>query len=462
MTEALDTFTDQTVCVVGGGYVGLVTAACLAEAGRQVRVVEVDLERLRALQKGQPPFHEPGLRDLLDTVVSDHRLQPTADLKEGMRDAGIAIIAVGTPPRADGNADLSQVRRAVSHITAVAPAGVVICVKSTVPPGTTISLERNTRRGPRQRPHFVSCPEFLREGKALEDFRNPARLVIGGTDPSACARVEALFAGLPGRRIVTDPTSAEMIKYGANAFLALKISFINEIAHLCELAGGDIDSVAEGIGADARIGRAFLDAGLGFGGSCFPKDIRALDETAGYLGQSFWLLKAAIEVNAQQRRRFVAKILSALRGRVSGKRIAILGLAFKPGTDDVRQAASIDVVRHLQDLGATVVATDPEASGNARTLLPDVRITGDPYDCVAGADAIGLVTEWPAYVDLDWARVAGLVRRRIVVDGRNCLDAEQLIKLGFEYFAMGRARARVPQRLPANVPPLSLPWPTVG
>ncbi len=438
LPDSPGTVDDSRVCVVGAGYVGLVTAAALAESGRQVRVVEQDAARRAALREGRSPIHEPGLDELLARLVESGSLCVCDDVAEAMRGAGIAMVAVGTPPLPDGHADLSQVRAAAAAIAAVAAPGTVIVVKSSVPPGTTRELPRMLGFGASS-PRIVVCPEFLREGNALEDVRAPARIVVGGDDEAACARVVALFAHLPGRRIVTDPTSAEMIKYGANSFLALKISFINEIAHLCELAGADVQAVADGIGCDPRIGRAFLNAGLGFGGSCFPKDVRALEETAGYHGHSFWLLKAAADVNALQRRRFVARVQELLGGRLAGRRIAVLGVAFKPGTDDMRQAVSIDIVRHLEDLGAQVTVTDPVALGTASRCLPSTTLlVADPYACVRGADAVLLVTEWPEYARLDWERVAGLVRRRVVVDGRNLLDAAALVELGFTYAGVGR------------------------
>jgi UDPglucose 6-dehydrogenase len=437
------------VCVVGAGYVGLVTAACLARLGHHVSVVESDAQRLRMLRDGRAPFYEPGLSELLDEVLRERRLLATDDIAEGVADAPVVVIAVGTPSRADGRADLSQVRAAVAAVRASVAEGTVIALKSTVPPGTTAALHQaELRRGGAC--SVVAYPEFLREGSALADFWHPARIVVGGDDRVACARVMALHDGLPGRRIVTDPTSAELIKYGSNAFLSLKISFVNEIALLCELTNADIDAVADGVGADPRIGRAFLNAGLGFGGSCFPKDVRALDEMASYHGHSFWMLKTATEVNVQQRRRFVAKVQEAMGGRVAGRRIAVLGLAFKPDTDDMRQAPSLDVISHLQDLGARITATDPAALETARPLLPGVALTDDPYRCVRGADAVVLLTEWPELVGLDWARVATLVHRRVVVDGRNALRGCGLPELGFSYAGVGFAKQR-PAAAPAGV-----------
>jgi UDPglucose 6-dehydrogenase len=438
------------LCMVGAGYVGLVTAVCLADAGVHVRLLDIDQARLAALRHGRAPIHEPLLDDLLAKVLANGRLALHDDAAAAMGGAAVIMIAVGTPPLGDGRADLTQVRAAVSQAVRYAEPETVIAIKSTVPPGTTASLQSLCRRNGRLVPLTV-CPEFLAEGSAVRDFRQPPQVVIGGDDPAACERVAQLFGHLDAPIRITDSTSAELIKYGVNAFLALKISFINEMAQLCEFTGADVSSVADGIGTDERIGRAFLGAGLGFGGSCFPKDVRALDQAASYHGQSFLLLRAAVEVNQQARSRFVAKIQRALNGKLARRRIAVLGLAFKPGTDDVRQAASIDVIRHLEDLGAVVIATDPVAIANARPLLPNTTLVDDAYDCVTGADAVVVVTEWPEYVALDWSRVAGLVRRQLVVDGRNCLDADPLVERGFTYIGVGRPSRR-PKAVKAPAP----------
>jgi len=436
------------LCMVGAGYVGLVTAVCLADAGVDVRLLDIDPARLAMLRQGRAPIHEPLLDDLLDRVLDKGTLVLHDDAVVAMRGAAVIMIAVGTPPLGDGRADLTQVRAAVTDAVRNAGPETVIAIKSTVPPGTTASLQALCRRNGRVVPLTV-CPEFLAEGSAVRDFRQPPQVVIGGDDRNACERVARLFGHLDAPIRITDSTSAELIKYGVNAFLALKISFINEMAQLCEFTGADVSSVADGIGTDERIGRAFLGAGLGFGGSCFPKDVRALDQAASYHGQSFLLLRAAVEVNQQARSRFVAKIQRALNGKLAKRRIAVLGLAFKPGTDDVRQAASIDVIRHLEDLGASVVATDPVAGANARSMLPNTELVDDSYQCVTGADAVVVVTEWPEYVGLDWARVAGLVRRRLVVDGRNCLNADPLVEMGFTYIGVGRP-TRKPKAAPAR------------
>jgi UDPglucose 6-dehydrogenase len=453
---------DRVVCVIGAGYVGLVTAAGLAERGREVRVVEVDPERRAAVAAGRSPIHEPGLDGLLGVVVGSGRLRAVETMSEGVAGAGVVIVAVGTPPTPEGAADLSQVLQAVDEAVHHAAPGAVVAIKSTVPPGTTRALTRDSRRDDIT---FVMFPEFLREGSALEDLRNPSRVVVGGEDGAAVQRVAALLGGPDTPRLLCDSVSAELIKYGSNAFLATKISFINEMAQLCELTGADIEKVADGMGLDPRIGRSFLSAGLGWGGSCFPKDVRALETSAGYHGQSFWLLKAAIEVNSQQRRRFTAKFLHGLGGSLEGRRVAILGLAFKPFTDDMRQAPALEVVRQLEDLGAVVVATDPVALDRARPLLPRTTLVADPYEAVTGADAVGLVTEWPAYRELDWGRVIGLMGGRLVVDGRNCLDGRAITGGGGIYVSMGRRTRGLPPQAPGAtaegisfgaVPPLPL------
>jgi UDPglucose 6-dehydrogenase len=425
------------ICIVGAGYVGLVTAVCLADSGVVVRLFDVDSDRLDLIRQGKTPIHEPLLDELLQSVLARKTLMLCGSAATAMRGAQVIMLAVGTPPLSDGRADLRQVRGALSIAVAQAGPGTVLVIKSTVPPGTTTALQPFCRQRGRTLPLTV-CPEFLAEGSAVRDFHHPPQVVIGGGDLTACERVARLFQHLDAPIRITDATSAELIKYGVNAFLALKISFINELGQLCELTGANVGSVADGIGTDARIGRAFLGAGLGFGGSCFPKDVRALDQAASYHGQNFSLLRAAVEVNSQQRIRFVAKIQKALHGRLAGRRIAVLGLAFKPGTDDIRQAASIDVIRHLEDLGAMVVATDPVARANATPLLPMTEIVADPYACVTGADAVVVVTEWPEYLALDWSRVAQLVRRPLVVDGRNCLDGDALVEAGFTYISVGR------------------------
>ncbi|HYA00442.1 MAG TPA: UDP-glucose/GDP-mannose dehydrogenase family protein [Candidatus Binatia bacterium] len=442
---------DRVICVIGAGYVGVVTAAGLAESGRRVHLVEVDARRRATVAAGRSPIHEPGLDELLAEVVANGRLTTAETMREGVAGAGIVIVAVGTPPTPGGEADLSQVRGAVDEAVRHAGPGTVIAIKSTVPPGTTRSLARSAGRADIS---FVMFPEFLREGAALHDMHHPSRVVVGGDDPQAVSRIAALFGAIDTSVVLCDSVSAELIKYGSNAFLATKISFINEMAQLCELTGADITKVADGMGLDPRIGRSFLSAGLGWGGSCFPKDVRALETSAGYHGQSFWLLKAAIEVNSQQRSRFVGKLRHGLGGSLEGRRVTVLGLAFKPFTDDLRQAPSLEVIRHLEDLGAEVTATDPVALSGAEAVLPRTRLVADPYEALAGADAAGLVTDWPEYRELDWARALASMRGRLVVDGRNWLDGEAIARQGGIYVCMGRAP--VAEAPPATVVP-SLP-----
>ena len=426
---------ETTVTVVGAGYVGLVTAACLASGGRDVLVVESDGHRRRAVEAGRVPIHEPGLEPLVARGRALETLRVTSDLQAALRESTMVIVAVGTPPLADGSADLTAVEEVVAQIGSGCKPGTVVVMKSTVPPGTA---ERLRRMLGEQGPALVSCPEFLREGTALEDWYGASRIVLGGNDDAAVDRVVEVM-GVPGAAVVrTDSTSAELIKYGSNAFLALKISFINEMANVAELMGGDVDHVALGMGTDPRIGRSFLHAGLGFGGSCFPKDVRALDRAAMKSGYSFWMLKAAIEVNEQQRSRFVGKIREAVGNDLEGRRIALLGLAFKPGTDDMRQAPSIDVAARLVELGATVVAHDPVAAEKAAEHLNGVELASTPYAALEGADAVAIVTEWPEYITLDWERASSLMRAPVVIDGRNCLDRDHLVALGFNYLSIGR------------------------
>jgi len=426
------------VAVVGAGYVGLVHGACLAAAGRAVTMVEVDEERRSVLESGRVPIYEPGLDRLMQSALEAGLLRVTGDITSALVDARVVVVAVGTPSAADGRADLAAVDAAVQGVRGHARPGTVLVIKSTVPPGTAVRLAGQLSGAPFRIP-VVSCPEFLREGSAVEDMRTPSRVVLGGADPGAIERVAALMAVPGAELVVTDNTSAELVKYGSNAFLALKISFINEIANVCELMGGDVDHVAHGMGLDPRIGRAFLNAGLGFGGSCFPKDVRALDQAAGRNGYSFWMLKTAIEVNEQQRARFVQKVRTAIGNNMQTRRVAVLGLAFKPATDDLRHASSIDIIHSLVDQGAEVVAHDPVAMRKAGPMLPaSVRFAADPYDAVRGADAVCLVTEWPQYVQLDWEQVRALVRRPIIVDGRNCLNRARMGALGFNYYSVGR------------------------
>jgi UDPglucose 6-dehydrogenase len=427
----------EPLVVVGAGYVGLVTGACLAGTGRSVTLVEVDAGRCEMIARGEAPIYEPGLSDLLKDVVERGTLTVRPDLEGALEESRMVMIAVGTPPLPDGRADMRALNIVAAQIAASAQPDTVVVVKSTVPPGTARRLMRLFATVP-MKLHVVSCPEFLREGTAIGDITEASRFVVGGDNDSAVARVVRVLNPFDTPVLRTGNTAAELIKYGSNAFLATKISFINEMANLCDLLNADVDDVARGMGLDPRIGGASMRAGLGFGGSCFPKDVAALEDAARREGFSFWLLRSAIEVNEQQRMRFIQKIRDAIGNHLDTRRIALLGLAFKPGTDDLRQAPSIVIAHRLMELGAEVIAHDPAAMPIARELIPELELAPDPYTAVAGADVVAIVTEWPEYVELDWARAAALVRQRNIVDGRNCLDPQLVAEHGFNYHAMGR------------------------
>ncbi len=427
----------EPIAIVGAGYVGLVTGACLAAAGRRVTLVEVDAKRRSQIAGGEAPIYEPGLKPLLRRMVDGGNLTVEADLALVLTDHRLVVLAIGTPALADGRADLDALDEVTATIAEHAVPGTVIVIKSTVPPGTGRRLQRRLG-GDDRGLEVVSCPEFLREGCAVADITQSDRFVIGGRDAGAVSRVATALNPFGAPVLRTGNTEAELIKYGSNAFLAMKISFVNEIANLCDQMDADIDGVAHGMGLDARIGSASLHAGLGFGGSCFPKDVAALENAARREGVTFWMLRSAIEVNEQQRMRFVQKIRDAVGNDLEGCRVAMLGLAFKPGTDDMRQAPSLAIAGRLLELGATVIAHDPVAIGEAAVLMPGVEFAADVYSALDGADVIAVVTEWPEYLAVDWQKAATLVRRRAVVDGRNCLDPATLAAHGFNYQGIGR------------------------
>ncbi|MGA9920275.1 MAG: UDP-glucose/GDP-mannose dehydrogenase family protein [Candidatus Dormiibacterota bacterium] len=423
--------------MVGAGYVGLVTGACLAAVGQRVTLVEIDPERRSMIARGDAPIYEPGLEPLLRRVIDSGNLTVTGDLALALKSHKLVVLAVGTPSLSDGMADLSALDEVTATIAEHAESATVVVIKSTVPPGTGRRTQRRLG-GDDRGLQVVSCPEFLREGCAVDDITRSDRFVVGGRDDAAVSRVVAALNPFDAPVVRSGNTEAELIKYGSNAFLAMKISFINEIANLCDQLDADIDGVAHGMGLDARIGSASLRAGLGFGGSCFPKDVAALEHAARREGSTFWMLRSAIEVNEQQRMRFVQKIRDAVGNDLEGRRVALLGLAFKPGTDDMRQAPSLAIAARLLELGASVIAHDPVAMEVAAALMPGVEFAEDMYSAIDGADVIALVTEWPEYLTLDWQRAASLVQRRAVVDGRNCLDPATLAVHGFNYHGIGR------------------------
>ncbi len=420
----------EPIGVIGVGWVGLVTAACFAELGHRVVARDIVAEKVETLTRGETTIHEPGLEALLKRNAE--RLTFTTDMGELLDAARLLFVCVDTPPTHSGDADLSRVRSVVADLRADGEH--VLIMKSTVPAGTGQSIRRDLSGLA-----YVSCPEFLKEGSAVEDFMHPDRVVIGADpgDETAGDAVARLYEPLGGEIVRTDVASAEMIKLASNAFLATKISFVNEIANVCEEVGADVAEVARGMGLDQRIGASFLRAGIGYGGSCFPKDVSALKMLAGNSGYHFQLLNAVIEVNELQKRRVVGKLQRHL-GSLLGKRVALLGLAFKPDTDDMREASSLVLAARLEGEGAEVVAYDPVAAEAARGLLSEVEFRESALDALAGADAAVLVTEWAEFAELDWNEAAARMARPLLVDGRNFLDANQLRGAGFEYEGIGR------------------------
>jgi UDPglucose 6-dehydrogenase len=417
--------------VIGVGWVGLVSAACFAEIGHPVVAVDIDAEKVESLRSGAPlPIHEPGLGELVER--NRGRLTFTTEISDVLDAARLLFCCVDTPPTYSGDADLSRVEAVVAEL----PEGRAhaLVMKSTVPAGTGEAIRR-------RKPDlvYISCPEFLKEGSAVRDFLEPERVVIGADEGSewAADEVAAAYEPLGGEIVRTDVASAEMIKLASNAFLATKISFINEIANVCEGVGADVDEVARGMGLDGRIGPQFLQAGIGYGGSCFPKDVSALKMLAGNSGYHFQLLNSVIEVNELQKRRVISKLSKHL-GSLVGKRIALLGLAFKPNTDDMREASSLVLAARLQGEGATVVAYDPVAERPAEQLLPSVELRGSAAEALDAADAAILVTEWPEFGELDWEELVGRMANPLVVDGRNFLDPARLRAAGYTYEGIGR------------------------
>jgi UDPglucose 6-dehydrogenase len=423
----------EPVAVIGTGYVGLVTAAGFAELGNEVWCVDIDAQKIARLQRGEIPIYEPGLAESI--ARSGSRLHFSTDLAPALEHARLLFVAVGTPPTYSGDADLSAVHAVVDSMPPSDRHALVM--KSTVPVGTGASIRRVLDERGRAGYSYVSCPEFLKEGSALEDFRHPDRVVVGdGADWAGDAVVD-LYAPLGAPLVRTDIASAEMIKLAANAFLATKISFINEIANVSELTGADVLEVARGIGLDTRIGPHFLRPGIGFGGSCFPKDVSALKQLAGNSGYHFQLLTAVIEVNELQKRRVIAKLQKHL-GSLVGKTVTLLGLAFKANTDDMREASSLVLAGRLQADGARVRAYDPVAESEARKLMRGVEFASSALDAVDGADALVVVTEWPEFAALDWREVAAHMPGRVVIDGRNCIDGDAVRAAGFAYEGIGR------------------------
>ncbi|MBN1595477.1 UDP-glucose/GDP-mannose dehydrogenase family protein [candidate division FCPU426 bacterium] len=426
------------ICVVGTGYVGLVTCACFADLGNEVIGVDNDTGKIEKLQKGIVPIYEPGLQELIDHNL-DKRLTFTTDLKLGVEKSEFIFIAVGTPPLETGEADLAAVKQVAAGIGRNLNGHKIVVDKSTVPVGMgdLVASIIEEHSGGQHKVEVVSNPEFLREGSAVHDFLQPDRILIGTNDPVAAARVGELYEPLEAKIIATDLRSAEMIKYASNAFLATKITFINEIANVCEKVDADVSKVAFGMGLDARIGPAFLNAGAGYGGSCFPKDVSALIHKAEKEGYDFKILKAVVQANILQKKSMLARIKDLL-GPLEGKQIAALGLSFKPNTDDLREAVALEVIKELQENGARVRAYDPAAGENARQLLVNVKLAENAYEAVAGAHCLVIFTEWNEFKEMDLERVKNLMKTPVIVDGRNILDPEKVKALGFSYRGVGR------------------------
>ncbi|HXF97811.1 MAG TPA: UDP-glucose/GDP-mannose dehydrogenase family protein [Gaiellaceae bacterium] len=421
------------VAVFGAGYVGLVTGACFADLGHEVVVRDIVAEKIDALRRGELPIHEPGLEDVI--ARNRERLRFTTDAGEAVERAEVVYVAVGTPPTYSGDADLSAVWTVVDELPRV-DRRIVLAMKSTVPVGTGATVRHRLEQRGLGNVGYVSNPEFTAEGTAVRDFMHPDRIVIGAFEEADGDVVERLHAGIEAPVVRCDVASAEMIKLAANAALVTRISFINEIANVCEATGADVTTVARGIGLDRRIGPAFLRAGIGFGGSCFPKDSLALKQLAANSGYNFQLLNAVIEVNELQKRRVIGKLQRRL-GSLRGKKVALLGLAFKPGTDDMREAPSLVLAGRLLAEGAHVSAWDPVADGRAH-LDGAVEIAPSPLEALQGADAAVIVTEWPELTELDWAAAGARMRRKVLVDGRNLLEPAEMRALGFEYEGIGR------------------------
>ena len=429
----------KQICVVGVGYVGLVTAACFSDLGNRVIALDINEERIEGLKRGEMPIYEPGLEELVERNVRAKRLSFTTSYAEALEGTEYAFIAVGTPSGADGEAELSYIADSARSIAENMHAPLIIINKSTVPVGTGDWVAEIVSQHQKEPVSFsvVSCPEFLREGSAISDFMQPHRTVLGSLDAEAAEKVAQLHLPLRAPIIITDLRTAEMIKYASNAFLATKISFINEIANICEELGADVKEVAVGMGYDKRIGPLFLDAGLGYGGSCFPKDVKALAYMAAEKGRHPQLLHAVMEIN-NDRRPMTINRLREMLGELRGQTIGLLGLSFKPNTDDMREAPSLDIAKGLVAQGARVRAYDPVAMSIAGPLMPGVEMVDDPYSLAEGSDALVVLTEWNEFKQLDLERVRSLMRRPVLFDGRNIYEPKKMKQLGFMYRGFGR------------------------
>ncbi len=430
------------IAVVGTGYVGLVTGTCFAETGNSVTCIDINEEKVKSLKNGVIPIFEPGLDVLFDRNIHQGRLTFTTNLKEGIQDASIIFLALPTPPGEDGSADLSYILGVATDLGPILSQYAVIVDKSTVPVGTAELVHANIAKNAKVDFDVVSNPEFLREGVAVEDFMKPDRVVIGTTSERAKKIMERLYAPLvrQGNPVMfMDERSAELTKYAANAFLATKITFMNEIANLCERVGANVDEVRRGIGSDSRIGKRFLFAGIGYGGSCFPKDVQALARTSSDFDYEFKILKSVMSVNQQQKTKMLPAIKAYFKGDLSGKKIAVWGLAFKPYTDDIREAPALENITALLIEGAVIKAYDPEAQANVEKIFGNkISFGSDLYDTIDGADALLVVTEWPEFRTPEFEKIEKLMKNKVIFDGRNVFEPDQMAELGFDYYSIGR------------------------
>ena len=448
------------VTVIGCGYVGLVTGTCLASIGHTVRGVEKDAKKLKTLRDGHCPIFEPGLQELMQEHYAAGSLQFTDNVKAATADAEVIFLAVGTPPKPDGTVDMSYLEAAGKEVCDALAENhndylVTIVVKSTVPAGTNRRLYHFLKQQTSAHVQVVSNPEFLREGSAVQDFLQPDRIVIGGESPEAFRMMRRLYDPIVKREeafMTMNWESSELTKYAANAMLAARISFMNEMTILCESFGADIEDIRKGIGSDGRIGPAFLRAGCGYGGSCFPKDVAALEHISRAAGHESLFVHAIQTTNKNQKRRFAEKLMQKLGRPIAGAKIAVWGLAFKADTDDIRESAALDVIRHLLDQGAQVTATDPKAMENMKQVFKDeVEWSPDPVHAAVGADAVALLTDWPQYSTLPFRKIAATMNQPIIFDGRNCLNRDLMRETGFQYYPMGRPAVENTLRLKHRV-----------
>lgn len=430
------------IAVVGTGYVGLVTGTCLSETGNHVSCIDIDQKKIEKLKNGIVPIYEPGLEALFERNTKQGRLTFTTNLKEGIKGAKVIFLALPTPPGEDGSADLKYILKVADDLGPLLEEYTIIIDKSTVPVGTAEKVHARIAAHAKVDFDVVSNPEFLREGVAVEDFMKPDRVVIGSSSPKANKVLETLFAPLvrQGNPVIfMDERSAELTKYAANSFLATKITFMNEIANLCEKLGADVDAVRKGIGTDSRIGKRFLFAGIGYGGSCFPKDVQALAKSSQEVDYDFKILNSVMEINETQKTKLIPKIKEYFGGDISGKTIAVWGLAFKPYTDDIREAPALANIKALLALGAKIKAYDPEAMENVKAIMGDeIELCNDEYHAIEGADALLIMTEWPVFRTPEFDKLSKELKNKVIFDGRNLYEPKQVEELGFKYFSIGR------------------------